>query len=87
MTAECRPPPGTPDGTVYRVLVVRDVRGGSWHDQTWYRIGQQFDCVPNKPPYSLGWRTIHPEDPYGSIAAEHAIVLSRTIATPPEGEG
>ena len=61
--------------TIYRVLVTDDVRGHGHHD-TWYRRGQQFEVVPNEPPFMLGWRTIHPCDPHGGIRAEHCLVLS-----------
>ena len=55
------------------VRVVDDIRG-RWHDDTWYRRGQTYLCVPTAPPLTPGWRPLD-IDHTGTIAATHAEVI------------
>lgn len=56
-----------------RIRVTQDIRG-RWHDDTWYRVGQEFLAVPTSPPYTPGWRVLPPHD-IGDVAAAHAEVV------------
>ena len=58
---------------ITRIRVIHHIQG-QWHDDTWYRTGQVFNCRPTKPPYAPGWRPINLEHS-GSIAAEDAKIM------------
>lgn len=68
-----------------RIRVTRDIQG-RWHDDTWYRVGQEFDAVPTVPPYTPGWQPLG-LDHSGTVAAEDAEVIAGgnqiTEALPP----
>jgi hypothetical protein len=72
---ECRPPPGTPDGTVCWLKHPEgDWMAAMWrwpraaHAGLWERFGTEGECAPNGWLAREGWRF-------------------HSIATPPEGEG
>lgn len=67
MTAECRPPPGTPDQAVFVLMHEQAPRGmlHMWHaDGWWRRCGERVRLKPDAMA-TLGWSIATPPEGEG----------------------